>query len=68
MELPIQVRLEGKAKKKLSKAGTNTGIHQVDLIRLAVDELFEKYPSDKLLIEAMIRRRVARSGKAKDAA
>jgi hypothetical protein len=56
-DTPSQIRFEEPAKKKLKKRAEASGISQVDLVRFAVDQLFEKHKTTDELLAAYIRSR-----------
>ena len=62
METPLSIRL-GKHGAKLAKFSSKTGLKKPDLIKLAVIELFKKYPTDDALRRAVIEWRVLEAAK-----
>jgi hypothetical protein len=63
METPVSLRL-GKQGSKVQKASKRTGLKQPDVIKLAIAELFKRYPNDKSLAEAVISFRAQENLKA----
>jgi hypothetical protein len=57
METPLSVRL-GEQGDKLHNASNRTGLKKPDVIKLAIEELFRRYPKDKELAEAVFKFRL----------
>ena len=63
MSLPTPVRFSDSSKENLTKLQASTGLKQADVIRLAVEEIFTKYPTDDKMIHAIILHRSIRAKK-----
>lgn len=59
---PTQVRFSDKAQVALRVRARKAGIKQAHLIRLAVDELFERYPTTEELGRAYARNLATKNG------
>jgi hypothetical protein len=60
METPLSVRL-GDQGENLHKVASRTGLKKPDVIKLAIEELFCRYPKDKDLAAAVIQFRITES-------
>lgn len=59
---PVQIRFSKRAQITLRTRAKKAGIKQANLVRLAVDELFERYPTTEALGSAYVRNLAATNG------
>ena len=62
METPMSLRL-GKVGTKVQQAARRTGFKKTDIIKLAITELLNAYPSDAKLASAVMEYRLKEAAK-----
>ena len=62
MAQPTSFRFSENIGSKLARISTKTGVRKVDLVEIALERFFEKYPTANAVIDVVIRDRKAKAG------